>query len=1165
MFGKREEHRRRLTTEKTRASRWDSPQASGGKIVALYAVFASLWIAVSDKVLAFTIRDKEAVVELSMLKGWAYVGVTAVLLWLLIRHHTRKLVSHEAKLESLIQSMPDLVWLEDTEGRCVKCNQSFRQFFSISGEDVSTQIVLELLPDRFATDRKKAVDHVLATGENATIEEWLEPASGHRRLVVVETVLTPLVSRDGKIGGVVGISRDITTRKLIEEAVRENEAKLSTILDGVGASILIKDLDHRYSFVNRHFCEQLGLDPSEIIGKTDNDLFDDETASRIRLIDARVLQGEEVVSSSQLIPKGRDEEREFISIKLPLRRSDGTIYALSGISTDVTEQLNLKRSVQSSEERLKLALEASQMGVWEWDIATNEVFWSPECFRIAGVDSLSNSFDGFREMIHPDDVPGVISAMGDSLHHGKWFVQEFRIIRPDGRLVWLSNHALIHFDSTGEPVRMVGTAQDITARKTAEIAAREEAMRRRVMFQSSRDGLVLLNLEGCAIEANESFAALLGCTVEQVIGLYVWDWDTKMSKQSILKDMTARKSDSAMIETSFRNRNGQKLDVEVSASYIDWGGQPFVFCVCRDVTERNIAEVAIRESEEELRTVVESSPNGVIIVDESGAIVMVNRELERAFGYDREELVGQKLEILVPDGLKDQHRHDRNDYQAHPLARPMIGTQLQGHRKDGTLIPIEVGLTPIRTSRGSFVLATVQDVSARMEAEEKIRILANYDDLTGLPNRTSFHHALSAAVADAHARECRLGLLLLDVDGFKHFNDALGHHVGDRILREVSARIKGCVGANHTVARLGGDEFAVLIDDWDGRGDSLRHMARTVLDSLSRPFRLPEGEYHLTGSIGISSYPDDAFDSRVLQSCADLAMYSAKENGKNRYEFYAEVLSARSSRRLVIESSLRQAVEHKDFEVFYQPIVDLTTGSIVSAEALLRWRHPELGLLSPNEFIEVAEETNLIVPIGAWVLHDACATLGRWNRVAKKPLTMSINLSTRQFGEDGLLQLISDAIHSSGLDPSWLQLEITESAVVANPDQAVTVLNHMKELGVTIAIDDFGTGYSSLAYLKKYPIDCIKIDRSFVRDLPHDPDSAAIAKAIIAMGHSLNLRIVAEGVENPAQLRFLGDLGCQRAQGYFFSRPIPNNEFEVLLPRRWSPRTWITGRRRVAV
>jgi diguanylate cyclase (GGDEF)-like protein len=444
------------------------------------------------------------------------------------------------------------------------------------------------------------------------------------------------------------------------------------------------------------------------------------------------------------------------------------------------------------------------------------------------------------------------------------------------------------------------------------------------------------------------------------------------------------------------------------------------------------------------------------------------------------------------------------------------------------------------------------DISARKAAEARIEYLAHYDSLTGLPNRSLLQDRFALAIAQARRGHRRIGVLFLDLDRFKLVNDTLGHSAGDAVLQQTAHRLRGCLRQSDFVARQGGDEFIVLINDVDMIHDAA-HVAQKIIQAMGQPMSVQGHEIHTSPSIGISICPDDGSDIESLLKNADIAMYQAKNAGRNNYQFFAQEMNETAFEHLAFETSLRRALDKRQFVLHYQPQVDVASGSILGVEALIRWNHPDLGVVSPAQFIPVAEESGLIVPISAWVLRTACAQAAEWRQSLGHAPRMSVNISALHFRHRDFVEMVTGSMDQAGIDPGALELELTESVVMQDADATVAKLTALRRKGVGLAIDDFGTGYSSLSYLKRFPLDRLKIDQSFVRDIGHSSDSEAIIQAIVGMAHSLRLQTVAEGVETREQLKFLHSLGCDQLQGYLFSRPVPAAEIPPLIGRGPQP------------
>ncbi len=544
-------------------------------------------------------------------------------------------------------------------------------------------------------------------------------------------------------------------------------------------------------------------------------------------------------------------------------------------------------------------------------------------------------------------------------------------------------------------------------------------------------------------------------------------------------------------------------------------------------------------------TVFESTGEGVIIIDPRGRIVAVNQAFSDSSDYERTELAGRHIRVLR------SRRHRKAFYQQMFEAIAANGRwqgEVYTRKKSGDSILEWLTVNAVKDNEGRVnqYVAVFSDVAIVKRSLQQLDHLAHHDTLTDLPNRLLLQDRLDHAIHRAHRLGHRLAVLFLDLDRFKNINDTLGHAAGDQLLRIFAGRLSRLVREGDTVARLGGDEFMVLLEDYASDEDP-RVVAQKLLDSLDEAFDIQGHQLFITASIGISLYPDDGMTVDELVRNSDAAMYRAKQKGKNSYHFYTRDLTTAAHESLRLESSLRLALDRGEFVLHYQPKWNTQTGAITGVEALLRWQHPERGLIGPGAFLNTLEDCGLILPVGRWILHTACRQAQAWQARGLPAIQVSINLSGRQIVESSLLQTVADALAESGLDPRCLELELTEGFIMHQPDEAIVLLNSLREMGVGIAIDDFGTGHSSLSYLKQLPIQKLKIDRSFVRDIPTDPDDMAITSAIVALGHRLQMTIVAEGVETEEQLSFLINEGCEEAQGYLFSMPLPAEELSTLL------------------
>jgi len=563
-------------------------------------------------------------------------------------------------------------------------------------------------------------------------------------------------------------------------------------------------------------------------------------------------------------------------------------------------------------------------------------------------------------------------------------------------------------------------------------------------------------------------------------------------------------------------------------------------CILTDLTER-------LQTAEQLKlaaTVFEQSAEGILITDSGHNILMVNRAFSIITGYSAAEALGKNPRMM------SSGRHDESFFLAIWKTVHADGYwqgEMWNRRKDGEIYPELVSISQVLDADGmvSHYVGIFSDISEHKESQAHIQRLAHYDSLTGLPNRSLLADRVGHAISRVERNSEPLALIFLDLDRFKNVNDSLGHRVGDDLLVLVAERLKALLRDEDTVSRLGGDEFILVLPG--ANDDGAAHVAEKVLKSLSLPYFIVQHELTITPSLGIAMYPADGDTYEKLSMCADAAMYRAKQGGRNTFRFFTREMQERSDRTLQLENALRRVLESDQLQLHFQPQISLESGGVIGVEALLRWQHPEMGRVPPNDFIPVAEDSGLILPIGEWVLRKAVQQMKAWMDAGLSPMVMAVNLSAVQFRQAKLPELVSQILDEFGLPPHCLELELTEGVAMDNPLPAIAVMNDLHERGIRMSIDDFGTGYSSLSYLKRFKVYKLKIDQSFVRDISTDPEDAAIVEAIIGLSRSLGLQTIAEGVETAEQLAFLRSKGCNEVQGYFFARPMPAEQFEAFV------------------
>ncbi|MFO1415603.1 MAG: EAL domain-containing protein [Burkholderiales bacterium] len=811
------------------------------------------------------------------------------------------------------------------------------------------------------------------------------------------------------------------------------------------------------------------------------------------------------------------------------------------------------RRLQESESHLAEAQRIATLGSWSYEPATGRHAWSEECYRLLGIDPAERSptFDDVLSLIHPDDRERTRDMLRRAYREGANGDTEVRIVRPGGSVVWLHALGETFTGPGGQVVLLRGTLRDITRQKEAELARDRANERLNTALAGSNLVLVDVDPDG-GVFLSERWSELLGgpprptyTTFEELIALTP-DEEREAILREYVDTLTGRKAEYHM-EHRVRAHDGTWKWIRSRGRVTErdaFGRARRIAGINEDITARKLTEERLGRSESRFRSLLALSSDWYW---EQDADLRFTEIAGMDPARDDKGRPPFPAHGQLAFGEADQAR-----YAVLTAARQPFRDLTQEVRdEDGETRFLSFSGEPVFDAAGAFAgyRGIARDVTQSRRAEERIRRLAHFDELTGLPNRTMFMHTLQRAFALAQRRGKQFALFFIDLDRFKNINDSLGHEAGDRLLQDVAHRLRHNLRDSDTVARLGGDEFVVLVEDCvDVR--ELNTIAQNILAALGRPYLLSGQEYHVTGSIGISTYPADGQDPAALLKNADIAMYLAKDRGKNNFQFYSAQQNAHSFERLALESALRHALERGEFVLYYQPKVEIGDGRIVGVEALLRWRHPDFPMVGPDQFIPLAEETGLIVPIGRWVLHTACAQMAAWQREGLPPMRIAVNLSARQFVDDGLIDDIRHALAAAALPGTALELEITESMVMQSPERAVVTLTALRDLGIAVSIDDFGTGYSSLGYLKRFPIDNVKVDRSFIKDLPHDTDDAAITRAVIAMAQSLRIRVIAEGVETREQLAFLRELQCDECQGYYLSRPLPTDEF-ALFVRTW--------------
>lgn len=802
-------------------------------------------------------------------------------------------------------------------------------------------------------------------------------------------------------------------------------------------------------------------------------------------------------------------------------------------------------------------------------ILANDASW--KMLKFNSVDDLLNT--PCINLVHPD-YRGVIECGFDILT-AETSVLPLKFVCSDDQILDVE----VMFSPLGDDQYML-EARDITERKRTAENLKDREQRLRGILDTVADAIITINERGEILSFNKAAEEIFGYTIREVL---------KQNISILIPEQHAKNHDqylSNYLKTGIKNiignvnreesgirKDGTEFPMELAVTELRHGSKRFYTGIVRDITKRKEAEEALRRAHEELemrveeRTreltqeiserhraedglrlsgeVIESLAEGVAIINQDFRITSINPAFSDISGYTPKDLLGHKPinhAALSEDGplFKDMWEglQTRDSWEG----------EFWNETKDGEKYAERLSVTTI-SNPDDYVrqfAAIISDITKRKQDEERILFQANYDNLTQLPNRTLFHDRLDQAIVSMKRAKKSMGLLFIDLDGFKLVNDTLGHDIGDLLLQQASNRLSECVRDGDTVARLGGDEFTIIMPNLEDHHNAPL-LAQRVLDTLSEPFHLNGHETFVSGSIGITIFPDDSESSAGLLKNADAAMYRAKEQGKANYQFFTKDMNQEVQDRLVVKTGLSKALDAHEFKLLYQPKLDLNTNRIIGAEALMRWESPDLGLVSPVTFIPILEETGMVIEVGAWAIRQACEQHVKWCAEGLPPVKIAVNLSARQMRDPSFVAIVKDALKEHNLPPSAMEIEITESMLMSDVPNVVAALEELHDYGINISMDDFGTGYSSLSYLKRFPIDTIKIDRSFVNDIHTSKDDAEIIHTIINMGQTLNRKIIAEGVETIEQLDILKNFNCDEIQGYYFSRPLEPETFATFL------------------
>ncbi|KRW62954.1 diguanylate cyclase [Pseudomonas sp. TTU2014-080ASC] len=1131
-------------------------------------------------------------------------GLTLVALYRLLHEQRSLLALNSASRRYMLQAgsvlgaIEERVLVTDLNGQLQYLNPQAEEMFGLSNRDASGWDLLKLMP---------RLDPLLlhSSGAHGTSDSDLVEIRQNGNIHLYDITRSDLTEHNKQIG-FVWVLRDVTEEQRASQVLQETRRRYQDIFDGTGTALCVLDLTGLQRCLQQHdICNDeqlrnwLDADPRHhdeischlqltesndvalnLFGVDSNQsvwqhLFNNglirPNGLRMQLL-LTLINGGGVIEMEKRITTQHGQLRHlWILLRLP--EAVDELKAITLSISDITNRKLIENSLIERERFWSDVVNAVPDTIYVNDLSERRELYSnnhlgPQLgYNQAEIEQLGESF--WEKILHPDDSElyqrtlNALHVIGD----GVLMQYELRWRHRDGSWRWfeIREQALAR-DSQGRVSRMMGVAKDITE----EIARRESLQaseqRYRLLAESITDVIIstdaLLNVN----YVSPSVETVLGYESDWVRqhGLFSLAANTKqiIGAATLLKRVSSALGDPLRMNELRQqfipqvfvfdclHADGHTLPIELRLlpMWDDNGRFEGLLGIARDISLQRRAEKDLRMA----ATVFEHSTAAIMVTDPVGYIVQINNAFTRVTGYTSKQIIDQLPNMLTVDNpQQSQLKYITNQLRQ---MGSWEGELLLKRRNDETF-PAWVGITAIRDDEGDLIsyVGFFSDISERKANEQRIHRLAYYDPLTQLPNRTLFQDRLHTVLQQAERNREWVALMFLDLDRFKPINDSLGHAAGDRMLKEVAQRLSLCVDGQDTLARMGGDEFTLLLYSQNQRETALTraiHVGEQILARLAQPFVLEGREFFVSASIGIALSPQDGNELSQLMKNADTAMYHAKERGKNNFQFYQAEMNASALQRIELESDLRHALAQDEFQLVYQPQFSSDGKRLTGVEALLRWEHPQRGNVSPASFIPVLEEIGLVVQVGDWVLQRACRQLALWHEKGVDVPKISVNISPRQFSEGDLHLRIAEALRQSGIPAGKLELEITESILMEDVAAAMHTLTELKELGVYIAIDDFGTGYSSLNYLKQFPLDVLKIDRSFVDNVPHGEKDAQIARAIIAMAHSLDLTVIAEGVENQEQLDFLRTHNCDEVQGFLLGRPMPARQFTPLFSNR---------------
>lgn len=1051
-------------------------------------------------------------------------------------------------LDKAFNQMSDIALLFEVEDglfRYVKANHA--AYKAGYKDDYFGKFVEQALPEPYASNLNRILKLALSSKESIRYEDEFTSSIGGN---IGDILITPIFDDNGRCTHVLGVGRDITERKKREGELNRTKSFLESILSSTTDGILVTDIKRNIIAMNAGFTQLFGWEQGEVIGKP---------FSELHLVPEGLGEEHEQLAKKLLaginIPAYRTQRQQkdgslvYVNASYsPLKDEKGDLVGLIAIYRDITDQVKKDIELEKSKQRYQSIVKHHPDAVFQFDLHGKFLDANHALEKVTGysIEELKNQ--SFVPLVTSDTIERTLinfqaTTQGETRNY-EAAVNHKQRKRID---VQVTN---IPITVNGEITGVFGIAKDITEQKRLqdELIKTKETLES--FFNHTADAIDIIDLNHRVVEINPAFESMYGYSREEVIGhpLPVIIPERKDEAENLF-DRVLKGDTITGLEIVNRRKDGSLIDVSLSLSPIrDAEGNIVSFAaITGDISEKKQDEKRIQESEALYRLIAENMKDLITLIDETGKVLYASPSHKEIFGIDPKEIEGTHPFYLIHE--EDQERFIETF--RHVISTGEISwTELRFPNKEQQYVWLDSKLSSVYDHEGNFkhVLAVSRDITERKNYEAQLERMAFYDYLTGVSNRRLFMDRLEFSIAHAKRHHQSFALLSLDFDRFKWVNDTLGHDVGDELLIEFVQRVKKCIREVDTLARLGGDEFMVLIPYVTSQED-LKNIADRILTALQVPWNIHGHEFVTTSSIGIAIYPQAGTDITTLMKHADQALYKAKQFGRNNYQFYLDNLDL--DKDVSFKQDVVQAIAHKEFYLVYQPKFKLASKELQSIEVLVRWNHPKKGLLLPDQFILRVEELDLIVPMTFFVLKEACLQNKKWQELGYKKIPVSVNISAKHFDKGILVQNVREILSETGLDPEYLILEITESAMIQDLNLMMDTIEKLRKMGIKIAVDDFGKGYSSLSYLMKLQVDELKLDKSFVQELTNKKN-ASIVNSIVSLAHDLNLTVVAEGIETEKQHQLLMQYGCDLGQGYFYSKPLMEHQLETIFFRNES-------------